>query len=328
MRINKNILYISARSDTGGGPKHLYDLVTHIETSHVYIAAPLEEPYGKLFIKNSKGFLKLPHRKFQVNTFFKLLIFCKENNINTIHSHGRGAGIYSRLLSPFGFDVIHTFHGVHRPKNLKERIIIFIESILKFFTKKFISVSDSEMKNAINLNLANERDLVVIPNGINTSKFKNIPLGPSNTIGTISRLDPHKNNLELVQFMEELPHLKLLIAGDGEEWEYLNSIAPKNVEFLGKIEDIPKFLERISIFVSASKGEGLPYSLLEAISSNRKVLVSNVTGHKDLLTQDYLYELGNKSSFLNKINNARSAQFQNKYEIKNCILETVKVYNE
>ena len=318
MHINKSILYISARSDIGGGPKHLYDLTSHIKNNDIYIAAPLEEPYGKKFLKNSKEFFKLPHRKFRLSAFFRLLLFCKKNNINIIHSHGRGAGIYSRLLGPFGFDIIHTFHGVHHPKSVKEKFILVIERIFSLFTDKFICVSKSERNIALALKLSPKRKVTIIPNGIDTELFNNVTSPGTNQLGTIARLTPHKNVKELIEFVAKMPEYTLHIAGSGEEEEELKSLATKNVIFHGEIDNIYKFMSGIDFYVSSSIGEGLPYTILEAMASRKKIVASNVAGHKDLLHSDDLYQIGSLDSFKTKLSKNIVA-----YNMKNFTIKTM-----
>ncbi|MBU6154718.1 MAG: glycosyltransferase, partial [Bdellovibrionales bacterium] len=98
------ILMISARADHGGGQKYLLELVRAInEQVDVFIAAPDEAPYGPKFRELSKDFFALPHRAFRLGVLIRLLIWARRHRIEIIHSHGRGAGYYSRLLYFFGF---------------------------------------------------------------------------------------------------------------------------------------------------------------------------------------------------------------------------------
>ena len=45
-----NILYITVRSDFGGGPKHINELLDLSSSEYnIYMASPLGEPYGNLW---------------------------------------------------------------------------------------------------------------------------------------------------------------------------------------------------------------------------------------------------------------------------------------
>lgn len=310
-KIDRNILYITLRSDLGGGPKHLYDLCNHLENVNIYIACPNDPPYFQLYKLIAKKIFVLPHRKFSIIKLFMLIQFIKDNGVSIIHSHGRGAGIYSRIISLWGVKVIHTFHGAHHTS--------LFEKLMKKTIDRCIAVSESEKLNAAKLKLCSKNNISVIPNSINVQKFKNIKSPNLKIIGIISRLDPHKNNVEIIRFMRELPDYKLLIAGDGEEMEYLKKIANPNVVFLGFVDDIVNFLSKIDIYVSSSLGEGMPYSALEAIAAGKKILLSDVVGHKDLVDKENLYELGNIDSFKSKLEKASSVKLDSKYTIQNMV---------
>lgn len=68
-----NILYITVRSDFGGGPKHINELLDLSSSEYnIYMASPLGEPYGNLW-KNDiriKGFHILPYRSFSFLELF------------------------------------------------------------------------------------------------------------------------------------------------------------------------------------------------------------------------------------------------------------------
>lgn len=316
----KKVLYITARSDFGGGPKHVHELVESIENVECYIVSPKTEPYYSIYKKIAKSHIEIAHRRFSIFKLAEILLFCKLNSISIIHSHGRGAGIYSRLLGLFGFKVVHTFHGVHKPKSMKENLVLFIESILKHVTDTFISVSETEKINALNLGLANRSNIVVINNGIDLSSINTKERNSTKVLGTLTRFDPHKNNMELLSFLKGLGEYELIIGGDGEQKDEIQNFIRKNnlddrVKLVGFVENKEEFFNRIDIFVSASLGEGLPYAILEAMAYKKKIVASDVTGHRDLLTTNDLYELGNFQSFKDKISRKRTSYDMSKFDI-------------
>lgn len=341
----QKILFITSRSDQGGGPKALSDLIRNLPSEKVFIAAPDNDHYSKSFKNNSAKFISIPHRKFSFFKLFTLLNFCKINGISTIHSHGRGAGIYSRLLGLFGFRVIHTFHGVHRPKSTKDKITIYIEKALSMLTSTFICVSKSESLNAIELGVAKGDSLVIIPNGytFSDSKFKTDFLIPPLRIGILTRLDPHKNVSRGLELFKELskkyPDTKLEIAGDGEERELLQrkvnelGISPI-VSFLGETSEPLRFIENQDLMIFSSKGEGLPYTVLECFEVGRPVLASKVSGHVDLLSENELFDLNSSDDFLKKFDLVSSGNISKnrkkllgEFSLDNCITQIIKFYD-
>ena len=72
----------------------------------------------------------------------------------------------------------------------------------------------------------------------------------------------------------------------------------KNIFFLGKKENVVEYLSAADIFVSSSESEGMPNAVLEAISCNLPVILSDIPQHLEVLEEvtncGMVYELGNK----------------------------------
>ena len=124
------ILLITVRSDFGGGPRHVDQLINNLpQNIEIYVAYPQDgTPYGQEWNSNSriKSRINIPFRKFSTKTLFEIAKFIKENSINIVHSHGNGAGVYSRLLPLLGVDskIVHTFHGISEFYSCKAKKII------------------------------------------------------------------------------------------------------------------------------------------------------------------------------------------------------------
>jgi len=96
-----NILFVNLRSGWGGAPKHIDLIIQNLFSIYnIFVAAPIEEPYGTEWLKKlgTENYFELPYRKFSVLKFLKLRAFIKKNKIQIIHAHGKGAGVYARLL--------------------------------------------------------------------------------------------------------------------------------------------------------------------------------------------------------------------------------------
>ncbi len=64
------ILFISLRSDYGGGPSHMYDLVTSLSSSfEKYVACPDQQPYFNRIIREGVQVFELPCRKLKILIF-------------------------------------------------------------------------------------------------------------------------------------------------------------------------------------------------------------------------------------------------------------------
>jgi glycosyltransferase involved in cell wall biosynthesis len=325
--LKDHILFITLRSDIGGGPKHLSDLASQIKQDYpevrFSIASPLNRPFGDVFKKLGEYHLPLTHRKFSFMSLINLWQFSRDQNVTILHSHGRGAGYYTRLLSLLtGISCVHTFHGAHREKNLAGRIKVFIDKVLAYFTSKFICVSEDERSEVKEANMCGRVPIRVIPNGVSIENIgqtaeKTPELSeingkaiPSNKIkiGTLARLS-YQKGLDL--FLETLEKIEIpenycfLIAGDGEMQEELTRKLKEGqlsqVCFLGPTFSPIEFLAQLDIYFSFARWEGLPLGVLEAMSCKLPILISDVKGHRDLAGGSLLFDPNTPTDFKNKL---------------------------
>lgn len=308
-----SILYITVRSDRSGGPQHLSDLLTSIKQVKsatelkISVASPTEEPFGTYFKNESLYFIPIPVRSFSLITALKLLKHAKEQKINLVHSHGRGAGLYSRFLKLFGYKVIHTFHGIHLEPTLIGRIKYLVDKFIARFTDCFICVSYDEKESVLNRKLASEERIRIVQNGVDVKRIdracescsKEISrkkLGIDNNIfacGTLTRLTHVKGLDLLIHFASEYylkfpkSNLKFYLVGEGEKkeeyTEMVNSLQLNDrIIFLGPSDKPIEFLRAIDCYTSFSRWEGLPLSVLEAMTNSLPCILSDVTGHREL----------------------------------------------
>ena len=68
------------------------------------------EKFNSLKIKT----YKLPLRQLSIVTAFKLFDILRKEKPDIIHTHGKGPGLYGRIIGKtLHIPVVHTFHGLH-----------------------------------------------------------------------------------------------------------------------------------------------------------------------------------------------------------------------
>lgn len=159
--------------------------------------------------------------------------------------------------------------------------------------KSDIVVTPSQhLKNFI-LNLGFKNKIEIINNGVfipeeNTNIFTNDQIN----ITIVSRLVSHKNIKKIIRAISDLndPLIYLNIIGDGPELNQLQKISLEsnnkdNIIFHGKLnrDDINHIFLKSDIYIQASNYEGLPHSLLEAMSYGIPVLCTPVGECKEIL---------------------------------------------
>lgn len=109
------VLELLVSTAVGGGPKHVFDLVTRLspELSPI-VAAPPDGPFFERFRKAGIETHALALDRLSPWTLAQMLRVAREREVGLIHSHGKGAGLYGRLAGRLlGIPAIHTFHGLH-----------------------------------------------------------------------------------------------------------------------------------------------------------------------------------------------------------------------
>lgn len=105
-------------------------------------------------------------------------------------------------------------------------------------------------------------------------------------------LNANKNQISLIQMVpkikEKIANFKLWLAGNGPLREQLEAEIERlnltdSVKLLGYQTQIEKFVRASDIVCSASKREGLPFNIIEAMLAKRPVVASVNRGHKELI---------------------------------------------
>ena len=133
-----------------------------------------------------------------------------------------------------------------------------------------------------------------VPNGVDVKKFafvkREVPRAPIIlTVGTLSQVKrPDLAIAAMPALIAQLPHTRLLIAGDGPLRDALRRQIEglglrKSVELLGRREDIPSLMTRAHLFWHLSESEGLPLAVAEAMASGLPVIGHDVRGTREVV---------------------------------------------
>ncbi len=304
------ILMVSSSSKLGGGPILMFSLGQKLaDKFDFYYALPDSKNFSNYLNDNNHIFIK--ERQINLKDLLKIAKFIKKNKIDLIHAHGKGASAISRIIKIFiSKPIIYTFHGIHLGcHSLSSKIFYLIyEYSTGFLDFSKVFVSKSEFKFAKKFRICLGRKSVIINNGV-----KNVNLKTNNIfkekkliqncnekteIISVSRFVEQKNIKEIIQIAQLLPQFQFKILGDGPLYNEIDNLIKikylNNVQLLGNCKDVYTHLFNADIFLSSSLYEGLPLSILEAMSIGLPIVASNVVGNCDTIIHDqsgYLYEL-------------------------------------
>lgn len=144
--------------------------------------------------------------------------------------------------------------------------------------------------------------LAVIPNGVDLSRFENVPPADLTELGVpagrrvmlyVGRLDKQKGLDWLLQkvmprVLCELPEHDLLLVGDGPQREELKKLSeqqglPTRVHFAGWRNNVAEVLSASDLLILASRWEGMPNVILEAMAAGKPVVATQAEGVQELL---------------------------------------------
>lgn len=168
------------------------------------------------------------------------------------------------------------------------------------------------------------RDVFVIPNGIDLERFENLSkedlrskleIKEENIILFVGTLRPVKGMKYLIEAMKTITdknkNSRLFIVGDGEERKCLeNLVRTLNIEryvtFIGKIpnDEIPKYMAASDVFVLPSLSEGFPVTVVEAMASGLPIVATTVRGLPEIIENDengFLVEPKNPKRIAEKV---------------------------
>lgn len=272
---------------------------TIVYMMNIYDDASIIEQRAKN--KNLISYIITERSKVDWQAIRKLKNLLEEHRVDILHSHGYKADCLGLLLSKlYKVKLITTTHG-WASSNPKMRFYYWIDKIVIRYYDKVIAVSEAMRRELLAIGISPQK-LVAIHNAIDTEDFKKS--GSSDIrrqlnlneqtplVGTISRLSKEKNLETLLFAAKEViskeKEVRFLIVGEGPERINLESLANKlkikdNIILLGHREDIKKIYETINLLVSTSATEGLPNTILEALSMGVPVVATKVGGVGEII---------------------------------------------
>lgn len=339
-----------------------YDFEVLLELGHeVHIAANFNESIDHFddtrVIKHQIDFARNPYSKGNIKAYNQLKRLFNEVNFDLIHTQSPAGGAVTRLaaraIRKKGTKVIYTAHGFHFFKGAPKKnwfIYYTIEKILSNWTDIIITINNEDYENAKQkLNAKEVKHVHGV--GIDLNKFlpqtidrknelrKKYSFNENDFILTyVGELSYRKQQDLIIKsaatLKNNIPNLKILLAGVGAlEKEYKEMVKDLELEnivyFLGYRNDVPNLMMLSDISVSASRQEGLPVNVMEAMATGLPLVVTNCRGNKDLVRDGIngnVIEVDDYNGFSKAIINLyNSKKTREKYKEKN--LELIKVYS-
>jgi glycosyltransferase involved in cell wall biosynthesis len=165
-------------------------------------------------------------------------------------------------------------------------------------------------------------DSVVIYPPVNTDIFI-LDKNKENYYLTASRLVPYKKTKLIVEAFNQMPSKKLLVIGDGDEYDVIKKIAKENITLLGyqSNDNMIKFMQKAKAFVYAAV-EDFGIVPIEAMSCGTPVIALNKGGTAETVDEGFTgihFENQTINDIVKAVNKLESENFNYKYISKSSI---------
>lgn len=288
--------------EVGGAQVHVRDISKRLlaDGHRISIIYGAEKNLADELYINGIDFIPIKHLVRNLSLVKDLLAFVeirktlKEVNPDIVAIHSSKAGIIGRiacwtLCIPFVFTA-HGWAFTEGVEKNKQFLYRWIEKWIGKITKQVITVCDYDRILALQHHVLPAAKLKTIHNGvIDQSNLQNqLRSNEVVRILMVARFDIPKKHLELLEALNLIKDLNwhMVFAGDGRLKEQATQYVQQHhlehkVTFLGNYSNVSDLLMDADIFVLTSSWEGLPLSILEAMSHGLPIIASSVGGVKE-----------------------------------------------
>ena len=227
----------------------------------------------------------------------KILI---RNHPDIIHSHRYKENIVAFLSSRYNKNIrlVSTQHGMpeYSTGGANNKYTILQKINFYLLSKSFarlVVVSNDIRHKIIKIFGFSDNNIIVIRNGIELPK--EIPPKKEKDIfiiGSMGRMFPVKDYPLMVEVAREVKKetgkIRFELAGDGPDMEKVSNLVERfgleNVFILkGYVEDITEYYRNIDLYINTSVHEGIPMTVLEAMSYGIPVIAPEIGGIKEII---------------------------------------------
>jgi glycosyltransferase involved in cell wall biosynthesis len=229
----------------------------------------------------------------------------RRHRTEVLHSHNMIAH-YHAVPASLGLPIRHvlnTRHGMGALRAASRREWLYRRCMSR--TDHVVTVCERARDDLVARRMAPEGKLVVVPNGIEVTRFaaasdetraalaRELGAAPSaRIVGTVGRLNWAKDLTTLIRayalVRERVPDSVLAIVGDGADRDKLAASAEEAgvasfVRFLGDRGDVAALLRGFDVFAMSSVSEGYSIALLEACASALPIVATDVGGNAEIV---------------------------------------------
>jgi L-malate glycosyltransferase len=211
---------------------------------------------------------------------------------DVVHCHNPTAAVTGALPARLAGvkTVVATRHSLVKPPYQLISELRF--AVASQWCDWIVAVCQSTRTNLLAAPWARRGKIVHVPNGAPAADIDAVPHSKTGfTLLHVGRLVPEKDQATLLRAVaiarRRIPDVRLWIVGDGPLGASLGQLTAELgltdcVTFFGEQNEVSPFLVAADLFVMSSTSEGLPISLLEAMSVGLPAVVTDIGGMSEI----------------------------------------------
>jgi len=225
--------------------------------------------------------------------------FVRRNGIEVVHAHmARDYSLASYATRRSKTKFVATRHVLFQLNRLHRHTLARATHV--------IAVSNAVAQELRRSGVVTEKQIVVIPNGIDVEQFSRARAGfdraqflrsmrlPSDCllVGSIGELRTLKRHDDFIRaaavIAARFPETQFVLAGLGEVRKQLEALVhelglSERFDFLGWVDDAEKLLCAMDVFVSASETESFGLAIVEAMAAGTAVVATATEGAREVI---------------------------------------------
>lgn len=282
---------------------------------------------------------------------------------NLIHAHSAKGGIVGRIVGRvLGIKVLYTPHAfsyLSTENKFKRNLFLSIEKWLANGNSTLLATSQSEKDRALD-EVGYQIEKTLVFNNCIEPIDEVMPLTitktwPDTYICTVGRPSYQKNIEQMIRVMHEVNKefkIHLVVMGVGPVSGQLDAVKQliRDLKMENQVtllnwtarSDVFNIISNSKFYLSTSRYEGMPYSIIESLALAKACIVSNCDGNKDLISDNFngfvinsndnisynkrIVKLLTDQVLLEKLSKNAFLSYAEKYNIKNTINELEAIY--
>ena len=218
---------------------------------------------------------------------------------------------------PRVLNIVHGYLFDLPLKSRKDRLMLLCERFVARYTDAIAVMNETDLGIAKKYRLTKGNVYVINGMGFGLDRARMFPnpvlrqmFAPSgeNLLTYVGELSVRKNQIFLIRCLHRLRlrgiPVRLVLVGEGDARSMLEAQIKElgltdAVKLVGNREPILPYLAITDLYVSASRSEGLPFNVMEAMACGLPMVLSDCKGQRDLLKNhsNHLYPVGDEAAF-------------------------------